>query len=570
MRHPAIISAYTNRRRLQVYRANRRGLWGWSLLMTALFCLFVVPSVASADDSGRIIYWRLDSQADAKTTERFERELIRTLEQAEERHLLSDKAIAKHIKKNLLLMPICYEGVQPCESAPAQLIEALRVQGLVYAQLTPAGSDWALTLRYWRESGGSVKTVQLTDGDFKRLVREGVGSIFTLEALVSIETNPAGAVLFVNDRRVGPSPASIPLGEGMHTLRVELEGYNVLRETVTLTPGEARELALNLIPKLTQITVITSAPGAEVYIDDRLLGAAGDPIEVKPGERKVELRAPGHEPIGMNFEIKPSQRATLQFAMLRSTPKTSSLREEGVSSYRLFLQAYYGLTFQDVAFDVAATSNDGTNIRATAYDDGDRASLVYNGLGFALGYTGEIFGLIFLDLGFGWGSLGGATLTQVDSGLTSSGSDGSVFRVGLRALQMTARYLMGSFSVNGTTGFGVGFDSLTINDNGQTLNFNETEAFWTLAAAGRYHWAEQWYATLGYHIEVDFGGDRGVRHGLMLGIGYNLPWLKEGDDDDSSDAPDQVDEPDPINPLSVPDSQQEPSTIDPFAPAPAP
>lgn len=114
------------------------------------------------------------------------------------------------------------------------------------------------------------------------------------QTTLSVETEPAGASVFLDGALIGPAPVAYPTTAGAHGLRVEKEGYVPLDTTVTLFPNTA-----SLYVALTRTSapvVITSEPaGAEVRLDGRLLGAT--PIRsltLPTGPYRVVLRKHGY------------------------------------------------------------------------------------------------------------------------------------------------------------------------------------------------------------------------------------------------------------------------------------
>lgn len=495
-------------------------LWWGACALGALSALSA-PQRAAADP-GQTVYWRIQTNANPEVKERLIKALSKVLSQAEETHLLTDAQVAKHISTRALHIPDCYESARGCESLPMHLIAALQVDGLVVANLD--AQSQTVTLRYWRASGGTPKEVSRTGAELVPTIRESVSALFTLEAILRLESEPAGANVFINGNFIGASPVAVRLGEGQHALRFEAEGYVPRREEVVLGAAEEAALSVRLEPILTQITVLTGAPNADVYLNDLLRGRAGEPFEIIPGSHALELRAAGYHPIGMRFTVAPAQRVTYRFAMLKQVEDPNLLRERAIAPYRLYVRPYYGLSSQSVAFSDSRFSVAGRDFAPVTYNGASRMDTTQNGFGVAAGYVFGPWGLMLLDVSGAWASPSG-DVQMLSAGESLTATNAQFSRVSVRALQGTARYFWGGFSVEGITGLGVGFDSLTLDTPLGAAELNETRFFWSLNAQARYHWHEQWYASAGYFTELDFGGDRGLRHGLQLGVGFFLPWL---------------------------------------------
>ncbi len=70
--------------------------------------------------------------------------------------------------------------------------------------------------------------------------REGAGRL-------AVQSRPAGARVFVNDRIVGSTPLSMPnIPAGSATVRIELDGYQPWTTTVRVNDGEQVRVAASL------------------------------------------------------------------------------------------------------------------------------------------------------------------------------------------------------------------------------------------------------------------------------------------------------------------------------------
>jgi len=515
--------------------------------LVAAFCALAFPPPVRAQDDAQSVFWRIryDDSIDDAQRKKFEAELMGVLARAEQRHIVTGNAKRKHLERNPLEVPVCYEGLEACGSLPEQLVEALGVSGLVQGRLgTASGDTFALQLDYFRDFG-STKSVQKT-GRLDLIVREAVAELFTIEAEIQVVTEPTGADVYFNGRLAGTSPVDVGLGEGLHAVRVEMDGYETHREEVSLTPGEQRTLEIALQPRLTQVTVLTGAPNAEVWIDGTFLGMAGDPIDVLPGEHEVELRAAGYRDIAIDFEIDAAERRTIELAMLRQVEDPWARRERALTRYPLFAEVGYNLAVQTGAFDGAVSDTDAGQL--TGSDIASANPIVYNGFDVSAGWTHDNFGLWAIGASVLFAGLDRDIELVDDAGTRLDATGVSALRVGLYPLQPTARYVWGPFAIDARTGLGVGFDRFGVEtDTGEGVTLTETSGFWNLAAGGRYYWA----------VEVDFAGGRNPRHVVLTRIGFNLPLLvDDGESDTDSDLPDTV-EGQPADPVD-PDDASEP------------
>lgn len=539
---------------------NHNATVGWNMrgspqtFALLLFLFLLGTSSTALAKSKKHIYWRLTSEAGEDAGKELESQLRSVLVQAEGTHYTTEGGLADLLDAKPLQIPTCFEGIKPCTTVPELLVEALALDGLVEGRLSQSGGGYQLELTLYRSFGGTPKVVTSQGADVEAVVREAVGALFTLEAAIKIFSEPAGASVYVNGNLVGQSPYRVQVHEGNHSLRFEKEGYEVLREELTVLPGEVREYTATLIPKVTQVTVITWAENAAVYVDGTLLGAAGTPIDVLPGSHSLELRANGYRPISITFDIAAAQRRTVQLAMLKEVEDPWARRERAIRTYKLYVEAGYAMALQSIGYSSANADIAGSTYSPTSFgaQEEDRASLVFHGVHLAAGYTMEQFGLVFLGLDILFASMDSEIiLTADDTARRESAVGQGASHIALYPIQGTFRELWGPFAAEAQTGLGVSFDSLSGALDGDPFDLSESTVFWSLAASGRYYLSEEWSVSLGYRLDYDFADGHGLRHGFFAGVGFNLPWLVDTGEGKDESLPQQIEE---ENTDQVPDS----------------
>ena len=151
--------------------------------------------------------------------------------------------------------------------------------------------------------------------------------------VLHVETTPAGAAVFIDGTRAGTTPMDLPdLSLAAHEVRVELEGYAPVTESVMLTPESPRtELVKTLtrtVPASGTVEVASTPAGAMVKIDGTSVGLT--PLrghKVTVGSHRIEVIAEGYEPFaervrvkeGANVRLRPSLQA-IQVAVAPRTP----------------------------------------------------------------------------------------------------------------------------------------------------------------------------------------------------------------------------------------------------------
>ena len=92
-------------------------------------------------------------------------------------------------------------------------------------------------------------------------------------ARLSVASTPAGARVYVDEKQVGQTPTSTDLAYGLYIVRLELDGYQATSQTVRLKEGgSSLNLKLDAVKASGQVNIFGPV-GAEVFVDDRRVGA---------------------------------------------------------------------------------------------------------------------------------------------------------------------------------------------------------------------------------------------------------------------------------------------------------
>jgi PEGA domain len=89
---------------------------------------------------------------------------------------------------------------------------------------------------------------------------------------VAIQTDPPGAWVFLNERRMGLSPMNALAAVGPTFMRIELDGYKALTDTLDLKKDEPLDTSFTLVQQIGNIEVSSSPSRADIYLDGERTG----------------------------------------------------------------------------------------------------------------------------------------------------------------------------------------------------------------------------------------------------------------------------------------------------------
>jgi len=118
-------------------------------------------------------------------------------------------------------------------------------------------------------------------------------------ARLHVETEPPAQVR-VDGQDLGPSPLTIEVPPGEHEVQVTLEGHRTVAQQLTLDPGQGLSVRIPMHRSQAQdaplIAVATDPAGAQVFLDQKLVGATPLKIRSTTGPHEVKLSLDGYVP----------------------------------------------------------------------------------------------------------------------------------------------------------------------------------------------------------------------------------------------------------------------------------
>jgi hypothetical protein len=155
-------------------------------------------------------------------------------------------------------------------------------------------------------------------GEYVKRARAAKQETQAKVGLVDVKANVAAAIE-VDGQRKGTTPLKpLRVAAGDHEVSATAPGYLPTKQTTTVA-GEGRTaVSFDLQPdpaKLAQVTVASSLAGAEIRVDDEIVGTTplSGPVKLAPGKHTFELRRPGYMDGYRQVTLTPGARVTVAF-----------------------------------------------------------------------------------------------------------------------------------------------------------------------------------------------------------------------------------------------------------------
>ena len=167
------------------------------------------------------------------------------------------------------------------------------------------------------------------------LKRDDINQTFQRDPLIltpnhgslSVESEPVGATVFLDDKMVGVTPWRAEKVEaGPHKLRLFKEDYRTINEVVVIERGKPSAQSLTLKPTFAELSVEARSEGepvsgVAVMVDQKLIGKTDESGRLglgrqSEGARQLQLLHPLYEPLVTSIEVQAgdsrTERALLQ------------------------------------------------------------------------------------------------------------------------------------------------------------------------------------------------------------------------------------------------------------------
>lgn len=518
---------------LSLYDKSSRGARFWvhpSLFVSILFFLglFASPLWAQSD-----ILWLVESGEEALASEVLDG-VGEALGSEARAHLLGRKALLERVDGRTRPFSGCAFGLETCMSAEAMAFDALGISLVIRLEIQRRPTSLEVSYEMVDRRGSRADMGRLR-GDTGRDVGFAlVGELFDAVGILSFETDPPGATVFLGDEEVGTTPLSRQMGLGRHNYRLELEAHRTEEGHVDVRAGEAERVTRTMRKRPGRLAISGAPEGAIVLVDDQPSGRAGERIDLLPGEYTIEVQAEGYHPHREQVEIKVDETQNLEVSLVATNLLMREVARDEV----------LGLPFQfDLGVELGLQLGTFTN-SSGRLDDQDyefvgwlsqgelidrgrqRRFLSPAGVRFGAGWEGARFGFTALSLSWLGETLDYPARIVDDEGRELDGRVQRYRTIELRPMQLRYRFFYENLVPLFQGGLGLSFQRIDFEVDGEeSMIFRQISPFLALEAGVRYHITPAWSFGGAYRLSIHFSDSQSAKHHLGVFLGFGLPDL---------------------------------------------
>lgn len=488
------------------------------------------PDEAAAQDIQNRVLWQLDFapslSADQKSL--IQSTMMNTLSRAKERHFVGENILTNKIKKEGLNFPECFTEGQPCSAGGAFVLDVHNVDAYAKAMFSYENNEWSVELKLYRNLSAAAVEIHRTGSSLPDLLQTVVSSLFELEAGIEITSSVPDVQIFIHQKLVGTTPMVMKLPAGAQNVTFKKAGYVSETWEFNAEKGKVYTKNVDLRPEETQLTVLTTVPDAEIWIDDQLWAKSNETHPILPGEHTVEVRSETHHSYSQPYKVYPGSPQTMHVAPLPKSRDPYQVRHDGIKKYRLSASVGYFMSYGELGLKSTKfiSSTQTTPIPSATHIQAD-----FHGISMAFNYEAEYWGVTFFRL-----DIGGTGKNLDFNALEIPQATGATL-VGFYPAQIRGHYTF--WVMQAEASFGLGLSYLDVNFSKYSHNASlDRVAFSIQFNLGlKYFFSEETFAMLSYDLQADVTAASLPRHGLTIGVGMQIPaWMRSTDEVPELDA----------------------------------
>ncbi|NMB79007.1 MAG: PEGA domain-containing protein [Methanomicrobiales archaeon] len=138
------------------------------------------------------------------------------------------------------------------------------------------------------------------------------------QGTLTVLSSPSSARVFVDEMMMGLTPYSGEFGAGIHTVKIAKIDYQDYVTPATVESGKTTEVTATLLPlqQTGTLTVISTPPGASVYLDGTYLGSAPLTVPAAAGSHTVRVSQAGYSDQTVTVSVVKDQNLPLYITLV--------------------------------------------------------------------------------------------------------------------------------------------------------------------------------------------------------------------------------------------------------------
>lgn len=181
----------------------------------------------------------------------------------------------------------------------------------------------------YEPKSGKVNPASATNANLEKALLGAVAKVVPAASTLEVKSTPPGAIVYVDDVKVGVTPLNTQVLPGERVIRLDLKLHQPIEETLVIPIRGSASLEKSLEKVAARIVITASPPGTDIAIDGAIV--AKDKVDrgIAPGEHTIRLTAENHKAFEQTVSVKADQQYSLD-KTLEPVPGTPAALKQDV------------------------------------------------------------------------------------------------------------------------------------------------------------------------------------------------------------------------------------------------
>ncbi|MBP9085009.1 MAG: PEGA domain-containing protein [Kofleriaceae bacterium] len=147
-------------------------------------------------------------------------------------------------------------------------------------------------------------------------VQQLIADLQNKPSRITIRSSPAGAQITIDGTPAGVDPLVTTVTGGVHRIAAIANGMQQTQD-IDAKFGEPQDLMLSFGPQAGILTILSSMPGTQLWIDGQPIALAPTSVNLLPGQHQVTAQAVGYAVQNKTVTIEAARSAQITFTLVR-------------------------------------------------------------------------------------------------------------------------------------------------------------------------------------------------------------------------------------------------------------
>jgi hypothetical protein len=163
----------------------------------------------------------------------------------------------------------------------------------------------------YRPASKEVSPATASNAILEKALLGAVAKVVPVASSLDVQTLPPGAIVYIDDVKVGVTPLSTQVLPGERVIRLDLKLHQPIEETLVIPVRGAAKIQKSLEKVAARIVITASPAGTSVYVDGTMLGKDKVDRGITPGQHTIRLTAEGHKDFEQSINVKAEEQYQL-------------------------------------------------------------------------------------------------------------------------------------------------------------------------------------------------------------------------------------------------------------------